>query len=107
MSSLRVGHPLLDAGDLSLASNPVTMLQHSREAVLRSLSVLELTLMVSIHHVSQLSEQEPFNFEMVYDGKRCIACSRVVILAATLAIGVKPALIKRPRLGHGKKVVFE
>ncbi len=36
---------------------------------LRGLSVVELTLMVAMNHLSQLEEQEPFNFEMVYSGK--------------------------------------
>lgn len=36
---------------------------------LLSLSVLELTLVIAAHHLTTLSEREPFNFEMVYSGE--------------------------------------
>ena len=53
----------------ALAESVQMLTQSSTDNMLASLSVLELTLLVAIRHLSQLSQQEPFNFEMVYSGE--------------------------------------
>ena len=41
---------------------------YSVSPVLTGLSILELTLLVAVHHLTTLSEHDHFNFEMVYTG---------------------------------------
>ena len=38
-------------------------------AILCGISVLELCLVIAMKHVQDISEDEPFNFEMVYSGE--------------------------------------
>lgn len=61
-------HLLVEPGDLKES------IQHmiggySVSPMLTGLSVLEMTLLVAVHHLVTLSEHDHFNFEMVYSGE--------------------------------------
>ena len=44
--------------------------RNTRVDALRGLSVLALCLVIASTHISALSDYEPFNFEMVYQGRQ-------------------------------------
>ena len=49
----------------------IQLCQHAtdtKSVMLQGLSVLELCLIVSMKNITELSDGEPFNFEMVYEG---------------------------------------
>ena len=50
------------------------MIQHHepKAAMLHGVSVLELCLVIAMKHISEISDGEPFNFEMVYNGKMTV-----------------------------------
>ena len=41
----------------------------SVSAMLKGVSILELCLMVAMKHIVEMNGEDPFNFEMVYNGK--------------------------------------
>lgn len=68
MSSLGEEHVLLEPRDFSHALSLLSAGHSPKASFLRELSVLELTLVIAMYHISELSDHEPFNFEMVYNG---------------------------------------
>lgn len=67
VSYLDEGHVLLEPKDLG-HSLTRKLDECSKLSLLRSLSILELALVVAMNHISQLQDYEPFNFETVYKG---------------------------------------
>ncbi|CAH1774753.1 unnamed protein product [Owenia fusiformis] len=80
-------HPQLEAVDLVDSSRYLT--QDSKAAMLHGISVLELCLVISMKHLTELYEGEPFNFEMVYNEYRKYAQRR-----SSMQIFEKPVIMK-------------
>ena len=63
--------PFLSPGDFRCSEALVRVQQPQ---MLRGLTVLELCLLVAMLHVTEATEEECFNFEMVYNGACCCCC---------------------------------
>ena len=59
--------PLLNPSDFSRAT--ALLSQDSSAALLQGVSILELCLIIAMKNITELSDGEPFNFEMVYNGR--------------------------------------
>lgn len=66
ISSLSEDHPFLEPSDLRQSLGMLD--SDSVGCMLGSLSILELTLVIAMNHITHLNEHEGFNFEMVYNG---------------------------------------
>lgn len=64
VSLLSGNHPKLECGDFIDAFNFNT--SDSRCNVLQGLSVVEISLIIAMMHLTEIYDGEPFNFEMVY-----------------------------------------
>ena len=67
ISHLSHTHPQLSASDFQTSLH--LLHDDSSSALLLGLSVLELCLLVAVRKISELTQDEAFNFEMVYSGK--------------------------------------
>ncbi|XP_049743113.1 origin recognition complex subunit 4 isoform X3 [Elephas maximus indicus] len=58
-------HPFMTAADLMEASQLCSM--DSKANIVHGLSVLEICLIIAMKHLNDIYEEEPFNFQMVYN----------------------------------------
>ncbi|XP_025117505.1 origin recognition complex subunit 4 isoform X2 [Bubalus kerabau] len=58
-------HPFITAADLMEANQLCSM--DSKGNILHGLSVLEICLIIAMKHLNDIYEEEPFNFQMVYN----------------------------------------
>ena len=63
---LGVQRSFLTASDFVYSYRLVTV--DSVSAMLKGVSILELCLMVAMKHIVETNGEDPFNFEMVYNG---------------------------------------
>lgn len=61
---LSQSHPKLTASDLITSFRKIST--DTKSAMLHGISILELCLIISMKHLTDIYEGEPFNFEMVY-----------------------------------------
>lgn len=84
---LSAGNPRLDA--VHLLDSQRQQLEDSNVALLKGLSMLELSLVIAMVHLTKIYDGEPFNFEMVYKeflkfatGKSSLETSKPVVTKA-------------------------
>ncbi|XP_010619271.1 origin recognition complex subunit 4 isoform X2 [Fukomys damarensis] len=65
LNRVTVSHPFLTAADLMEAAQLCSM--DSKANVVHGLSVLEICLIIAMKHLNDIYEEEPFNFQMVYN----------------------------------------
>ncbi|XP_057601823.1 origin recognition complex subunit 4-like [Hippopotamus amphibius kiboko] len=58
-------HPFMTAADLMEANQLCSM--DSKANIVHGLSVLEICLIIAMKHLNDIYEEEPFNFQMVYN----------------------------------------
>ncbi|KAK2504928.1 hypothetical protein MC885_001791, partial [Smutsia gigantea] len=63
--SIATSHPFLTAADLMEANQLCSM--DSKANIVHGLSVLEICLIIAMKHLNDIYEEEPFNFQMVYN----------------------------------------
>ena len=81
-------HSFLQPSDFSEA---IMIQDHEpKAAMLHGVSVLELCLVIAMKHISEISDGEPFNFEMVYNGK-------MTVRIWTWVFWMPTNFVKRPR----------
>ncbi|KAG9477593.1 hypothetical protein GDO78_002795 [Eleutherodactylus coqui] len=67
---VNVSHPHLNAADFVEASRLRSL--DSKANILHGLSVLEMCLVIAMKHLQDVYSGEPFNFQMVHNGKICL-----------------------------------
>ncbi|XP_047403353.1 origin recognition complex subunit 4 isoform X2 [Sciurus carolinensis] len=65
LTRVTVSHPFLTAADLMEANQLCSM--DSKANIVHGLSVLEICLIIAMKHLNDIYEEEPFNFQMVYN----------------------------------------
>nr|XP_045004006.1 origin recognition complex subunit 4 isoform X4 [Jaculus jaculus] len=70
LSRITVSRPYLTSADLMEAHQLCSM--DSKANIVHGLSVLEICLIIAMKHLNDIYEEEPFNFQMVYNGERRI-----------------------------------
>ncbi|XP_004870042.1 origin recognition complex subunit 4 isoform X3 [Heterocephalus glaber] len=65
LNRVTASHPFLTAADLMEAAQLCSM--DSKANVVHGLSVLEICLIIAMKHLNDIYEEEPFNFQMVYN----------------------------------------
>ncbi|XP_013372905.1 PREDICTED: origin recognition complex subunit 4 isoform X3 [Chinchilla lanigera] len=65
LNRVTASHPLVTAADLTEAAQLCSM--DSKANVVHGLSVLEICLIIAMKHLNDIYEEEPFNFQMVYN----------------------------------------
>ncbi|XP_017378651.1 origin recognition complex subunit 4 isoform X2 [Cebus imitator] len=65
LNRVTASHPFMTAVDLMEASQLCSM--DSKANIVHGLSVLEICLIIAMKHLNDLYEEEPFNFQMVYN----------------------------------------
>ncbi|KAM7104983.1 origin recognition complex subunit 4 isoform 2-T2 [Molossus nigricans] len=65
LSHVTTSHPFVTAADLMEASQLCSM--DSKANIVHGLSVLEICLIIAMKHLNDIYEEEPFNFQMVYN----------------------------------------
>uniref|UniRef100_A0A5F7ZET4 Origin recognition complex subunit 4 n=1 Tax=Macaca mulatta TaxID=9544 RepID=A0A5F7ZET4_MACMU len=67
LNRVTASHPFMTAIDLMEASQLCSM--DSKANIVHGLSVLEICLIIAMKHLNDIYEEEPFNFQMVYNGE--------------------------------------
>ncbi|XP_050608161.1 origin recognition complex subunit 4 isoform X2 [Macaca nemestrina] len=65
LNRVTASHPFMTAIDLMEASQLCSM--DSKANIVHGLSVLEICLIIAMKHLNDIYEEEPFNFQMVYN----------------------------------------
>ncbi|XP_063487150.1 origin recognition complex subunit 4 isoform X3 [Symphalangus syndactylus] len=65
LNRVTASHPCMTAVDLMEASQLCSM--DSKANIVHGLSVLEICLIIAMKHLNDIYEEEPFNFQMVYN----------------------------------------
>ncbi|XP_045415453.1 origin recognition complex subunit 4 isoform X2 [Lemur catta] len=65
LSRVTASRPFMSAADLMEASQLCSM--DSKANIVHGLSVLEICLIIAMKHLNDIYEEEPFNFQMVYN----------------------------------------
>ncbi|EPQ03381.1 Origin recognition complex subunit 4 [Myotis brandtii] len=65
LSRVTTSHPFITAADLMEANQLCSM--DSKANIVHGLSVLEICLIIAMKHLNDIYEEEPFNFQMVYN----------------------------------------
>ncbi|XP_016805278.2 origin recognition complex subunit 4 isoform X3 [Pan troglodytes] len=65
LNRVTASHPFMTAVDLMEASQLCSM--DSKANIVHGLSVLEICLIIAMKHLNDIYEEEPFNFQMVYN----------------------------------------
>ncbi|XP_036883695.1 origin recognition complex subunit 4 isoform X2 [Sturnira hondurensis] len=65
LSHITTSHPFVTAADLMEAHQLCSM--DSKANIVHGLSVLEICLIIAMKHLNDIYEEEPFNFQMVYN----------------------------------------
>ncbi|XP_008058064.1 origin recognition complex subunit 4 isoform X2 [Carlito syrichta] len=65
LNRVTASHPVLTAADLMEANQLCSM--DSKANIVHGLSVLEICLIIAMKHLNDIYEEEPFNFQMVYN----------------------------------------
>uniref|UniRef100_A0A8C0NJB1 Origin recognition complex subunit 4 n=1 Tax=Canis lupus familiaris TaxID=9615 RepID=A0A8C0NJB1_CANLF len=67
LNRVTASHPFMTAADLMEANQLCSM--DSKANIVHGLSVLEICLIIAMKHLNDIYEEEPFNFQMVYNGE--------------------------------------
>uniref|UniRef100_A0A8C0TFA9 Origin recognition complex subunit 4 n=1 Tax=Canis lupus familiaris TaxID=9615 RepID=A0A8C0TFA9_CANLF len=67
LNRVTTSHPFMTAADLMEANQLCSM--DSKANIVHGLSVLEICLIIAMKHLNDIYEEEPFNFQMVYNGE--------------------------------------
>ncbi|XP_058404901.1 origin recognition complex subunit 4 isoform X4 [Diceros bicornis minor] len=65
LNRVTISHPFMTAADLIEANQLCSM--DSKANIVHGLSVLEICLIIAMKHLNDIYEEEPFNFQMVYN----------------------------------------
>uniref|UniRef100_A0A8C0TD58 Origin recognition complex subunit 4 n=1 Tax=Canis lupus familiaris TaxID=9615 RepID=A0A8C0TD58_CANLF len=65
LNRVTTSHPFMTAADLMEANQLCSM--DSKANIVHGLSVLEICLIIAMKHLNDIYEEEPFNFQMVYN----------------------------------------
>ncbi|XP_014637923.1 PREDICTED: origin recognition complex subunit 4 isoform X2 [Ceratotherium simum simum] len=65
LNRVTISHPFMTAADLMEANQLCSM--DSKANIVHGLSVLEICLIIAMKHLNDIYEEEPFNFQMVYN----------------------------------------
>ncbi|XP_034350317.1 origin recognition complex subunit 4 isoform X2 [Arvicanthis niloticus] len=65
LSRVTVSHPFMTSADLMEAQHLCSL--DSKANIVHGLSVLEICLIIAMKHLNDIYEEEPFNFQMVYN----------------------------------------
>ncbi|KAL6069984.1 hypothetical protein STEG23_001493, partial [Scotinomys teguina] len=65
LSRVTVSHPFMTSADLMEAQRVCSL--DSKTSIVHGLSVLEICLIIAMKHLNDIYEEEPFNFQMVYN----------------------------------------
>nr|XP_058910311.1 origin recognition complex subunit 4 isoform X3 [Kogia breviceps] len=65
LNRITPSHPFMTAADLMEANQLCSM--DSKANIVHGLSVLEICLIIAMKHLNDIYEEEPFNFQMVYN----------------------------------------
>ncbi|XP_008694110.1 origin recognition complex subunit 4 isoform X3 [Ursus maritimus] len=65
LNRVTTSHPFVTAADLMEANQLCSM--DSKANIVHGLSVLEICLIIAMKHLNDIYEEEPFNFQMVYN----------------------------------------
>ncbi|CAH6788630.1 origin recognition complex subunit 4 isoform X2 [Phodopus roborovskii] len=65
LNRVTVSHPFMTSADLMEAQHLCTL--DSKASIIHGLSVLEMCLIIAMKHLNDIYEEEPFNFQMVYN----------------------------------------
>uniref|UniRef100_H0VCN7 Origin recognition complex subunit 4 n=1 Tax=Cavia porcellus TaxID=10141 RepID=H0VCN7_CAVPO len=65
LNRVTASHPFMTAADLMEAAQICSM--DSKANIVHGLSVLEICLIIAMKHLNDIYEEEPFNFQMVYN----------------------------------------
>lgn len=65
LNRVTVSHPFMTSADLMEAQHMCSL--DSKANIVHGLSVLEICLIIAMKHLNDIYEEEPFNFQMVYN----------------------------------------
>ncbi|XP_041487329.1 origin recognition complex subunit 4 isoform X2 [Microtus oregoni] len=65
LNRVTVSHPFMTSADLMEAQHLCNL--DSKASIVHGLSVLEICLIIAMKHLNDIYEEEPFNFQMVYN----------------------------------------
>ncbi|XP_013201457.1 origin recognition complex subunit 4 isoform X3 [Microtus ochrogaster] len=65
LNRVTVSHPFMSSADLMEAQHLCNL--DSKASIVHGLSVLEICLIIAMKHLNDIYEEEPFNFQMVYN----------------------------------------
>lgn len=65
LNRVTVSHPFMTSADLMEAQHLCSL--DAKASIVHGLSVLEICLIIAMKHLNDIYEEEPFNFQMVYN----------------------------------------
>ncbi|XP_052581904.1 origin recognition complex subunit 4 isoform X2 [Peromyscus californicus insignis] len=101
LNRVTVSHPFMTSADLMEAQHLCSL--DSKASIVHGLSVLEICLIIAMKHLNDIYEEEPFNFQMVYNEFQKFIQRK----AHSVYNFEKPVVMKIPEGFDEKKILFQ